>query len=53
MIVDLSGESGELGHRLQPAQIAGQEVLTDHEVAEPVPLCRLDLTQDVVELLTR
>ena len=41
------------GNGLEPAEIAVEEVLADHEVREAVALAGLDLAQDAVELLHR
>src|SRR4026207_1311424 len=49
--VALGGEPGEERYRLEPAQVAVEEVLPDRDVGEPVSLRRLDDPQHVAELV--
>jgi hypothetical protein len=53
VIVELGGEPGQRGYRLQPAQVAVEVVLPDGDVRDPVALRGVDLAQQRVEVLAR
>ena len=53
MLVELRGEPGQRGDRLEPAQVAVEEVLAHRDVRQAVALGRLDLAQEAVEVVAR